>query len=169
MSFGTKEAADHLGVSQTTLKRWVSYFPELFPKDRLGHYMFSEQEMEWLQSIKAEVRSGVPLESVRPPGRRSQPAGSNRDSESIMLRLHQLERMMERKADEVVSAQVLQHRREIDELRQMIQQIADSLEKMRQAAASRDIEPSPRPASPPPFVSENRTARKPRKKIFRLF
>jgi len=183
VSLGTREAAERLGVSQTTLKRWVSHFPDAFPKDRLGHYMFTEKEMEWLEKIKEDVRSGLPIESVKLPGRHVEPApvppgeslwsGENRDSdgspESLLLRLQQLERKVDQKADEVVTAQIYQHRLELEELRQMIRQVAAAVESMRQTAAGLDAEPVPRQAPPAPRTHEKRPARAPKRRVFWLF
>lgn len=76
MKLRTQEVCGKMGVSPTTLKRWVAYFPAIFHKDELGHYLFGEQELELLRHIKAEVRSGVRLEQIRLP---MVPAGSARD------------------------------------------------------------------------------------------
>lgn len=67
MKLRTQEVCGKIGVSPTTLKRWVAHFPSVFHKDQLGHYWFGEQELQVLRHIKAEVRSGVRLEQIRLP------------------------------------------------------------------------------------------------------
>lgn len=54
----TKEAAELLSVSQTTIKRWAAMFPDFFPKDRLGHYTFSKREISQLNYIKDRINQG---------------------------------------------------------------------------------------------------------------
>lgn len=60
----TKEAAELLSVSQTTIKRWAAMFPNFFPKDRFGHYIFTGQEIGLLQSIKERIEHGETLDSI---------------------------------------------------------------------------------------------------------
>ncbi|MBW4083699.1 MerR family transcriptional regulator [Paenibacillus sp. S150] len=132
----TKDAADLLSVSQTTIKRWAAMFPDFFPKDRFGHYTFSEREINRLIHIKDRVNHGEALESIQlSPShgmQSSQPMEENllhdKPLENMLSRLDDIERSLDRKADEVVSVQLLQQREELEDLRQMIKQLAVSLE-----------------------------------------
>lgn len=60
----TKDMAQTLGVSQTTVKRWVSHYPDSFRKDRYGHYVFSEQDVERVRHIKLMVEQGMALDEI---------------------------------------------------------------------------------------------------------
>lgn len=51
-----------------------------------------------------------------------------KDNGELLSRIREIERSVGQKADEVVSAQVLQHRAELDELRQMVSQLASTIE-----------------------------------------
>lgn len=63
----TKDTAVALGVSPTTVKRWVLHFSHCFQKDRLGHYVFSEQDIRRLQHIKSRIEQGSTLEQIELP------------------------------------------------------------------------------------------------------
>lgn len=135
----TKDAAELLSVSQTTIKRWAAMFPDFFPKDRFGHYTFSEREISLLEMIKDRITHGEALErihlnpviDVQPPkSLQEKPLQHTQDKplEDMLSRIHDIERSLDHKADEVVSFQLLQQREELEDLRQMIRQLAVSLE-----------------------------------------
>ncbi|MNB85397.1 Chromosome-anchoring protein RacA [compost metagenome] len=159
--FKTKEAAEQLSVSQTTIKRWAAMFPASFPKDRFGHYIFTTQEVSLLKSIKERLEQGESLDSITLaenqlqaesqsqaeslPHARSLPA-TEPPMQEVWSRLVRIERSLDQKADEVVSVQLLQQRQELEELRRLIQQLAVSIESMQQprlqaAAAYEELHP----------------------------
>ncbi|MHA6531688.1 hypothetical protein [Paenibacillus sp. BAC0078] len=135
----TKDAAELLSVSQTTIKRWAAMFPNSFPKDRFGHYIFSKHEISLLESIKDRITHGEALESIHltPVNDGQQPKllqesrvsyTQDKPMEDMLSRINDIERSLDHKADEVVSFQLLQQREELEDLRQMIKQLAVSLE-----------------------------------------
>ncbi|RKP51645.1 MerR family transcriptional regulator [Cohnella endophytica] len=133
----TKEASELLGVSQTTVKRWASHYPSTFRKDSLGHYMFSGQDVNLLLHIKDQIELGRTLDQISLPGpsplesiRKAESFAQSREESELMSRIREVERSLQQKADEVVSAQVLQHRSELDELRQMVAQLAATVENL---------------------------------------
>lgn len=136
----TKDAAELLSVSQTTIKRWAAMFPDFFPKDRFGHYTFSEQQISLLNHIKDCINNGEPLEGIQlTVANEHQLSSSPQDPlhptdaepmQDILSRIHYIERILDQKADEVVMIQLLQQREELEDLRIMIKQLAASLEPM---------------------------------------
>ncbi|WP_410512874.1 hypothetical protein PaeBR_23515 [Paenibacillus sp. BR2-3] len=133
----TKDAADLLSVSQTTIKRWAFNFPNFFQKDRFGHYIFSEQEIGLLIHIKDRIDHGETLERInlvtnkQPPEPLQDKSPLHTHDKSIkdmVYRIDYIERSLNQKADEIVSIQLLQQREELEDLRQMIKQLAASLE-----------------------------------------
>jgi chromosome-anchoring protein RacA len=135
----TKDAADLLSVSQTTIKRWAAMFPDFFLKDRFGHYTFSEREISQLIHIKDRINHGEALEGIqlilthdkqpaKPLEENLLPHTHDKPMENMLSRIDDIERSLDRKADEVVSVQLLQQREELEDLRQMIKQLAVSLE-----------------------------------------
>ena len=138
----TKDASMLLAVSQTTIKRWASQFPSDFQKDRLGHYVFTGQQINLLLYIKDQIEQGntldqitLPVSPVADPEKKLKIAAVPASENELLSRIREVERSVQQKADEVVSAQVLQHRAELDELRQMVAQIAAAVEIMQGRAA----------------------------------
>jgi len=141
----TREAAERLGVSQTTVKRWASHYPSSFRKDPLGHYVFSQREFGLLEYIKSQIEGGRTLEQIslpEPSAPASTPAASSaaepfsEGKRELLLRIFEVERSLDQKADEVVSAQVRQHRAELDELRRTLVQLAAAVETLESRAAA---------------------------------
>ncbi|WP_232185104.1 MerR family transcriptional regulator [Cohnella silvisoli] len=137
MTVKTKDASELLGVSQTTVKRWVSYYSPYFQKDSFGHYLFSDHEISLLRFIKDQIEQGntlgritLPVNLVSPSERKIGLVPASREDDDVISRIREVERSLQQKADEVVSAQVLQHRAELDELRLAIAQLAASVENM---------------------------------------
>ena len=134
----TKDVSVVLSVSQTTIKRWASQFPADFQKDHLGHYIFSDHQISQLLYIKDQIERGNTLDLIKLPVRAVADPVQKKpvtaippvDDTKLLSRIREVERSLEQKADEVVSAQVLQHRAELDELRQMVAQLAATVETM---------------------------------------
>ncbi|GGG66698.1 MerR family transcriptional regulator [Paenibacillus radicis (ex Gao et al. 2016)] len=141
----TKEAAQQLAVSETTVRRWVSLFPSAFPKDMFGHYIFDDEALDKLKRIKSELEEGTGLPDIKlPPSQEPlllspslQPANSaaapssssiTEEPEPLLIRLGQLESSLSHKADEVVTFQLLHHRQEMEEIRQTLAQLSASVE-----------------------------------------
>jgi chromosome-anchoring protein RacA len=154
----TKEAALELGVSQTTIKRWVSFYHLSFRKDRSGHYIFSDEDMAKLQHIKEQIDQGLIMSQIDvPPVEGAQEASASSelpgaDADELLARIKQLEQRLAQKADDVVSFQVLQHRKELGEIRKSVEQLAATVEDLRST--------QPKPALLP---SEAKSAEQPHK------
>ncbi|XID91301.1 MerR family transcriptional regulator [Paenibacillaceae bacterium WGS1546] len=168
----TKEAAELLGVSVTTVKRWASHFSSEFRKDPLGHYVFSRREIGLLQYIQERIEQGGTLERIVLPGGTPSPddrapsvAVPGRSAEWLS-RLDEIERSLDQKADEVVSAQVRQHRAELDELRRTIAQLAASIEALQMQAKPKEEQTGPE-IRQPTALSPAVPAKK--RKLFRTF
>lgn len=168
----TKEAAELLGVSVTTVKRWASHYSSDFRKDPLGHYVFSRREIGLLQYIQERIEQGGTLERIVLPGGspsptdRASPVFAPEGSAEWLSRLAEVERSLDQKADEVVSAQVRQHRAELDELRRTIAQLAASVETLQKQAQPTDEQIGPEirlQAAHPPVVPAKK------RKLFRTF
>ncbi len=176
----TREAAERLGVSQTTIKRWAAHYPASFRKDPLGHYVFSQREFALLQHIQSEIERGHTLEQITLPGASAsvdKPADSpssptiGADQRELLLRIFEVERSLDQKADEVVSAQVRQHRAELEELRRTVVQLAAAIETLESrttklGSPAKTDEPRLPPAQP--SVQQISLPER-KKKLFRTF
>lgn len=134
MLLKTKQVSDELGVNPTTVQRWVKYFELSCEKNEKGHFLFTNDTLEELKSIKNHLRKGYSMEKIK--------SGSPENSSSVKvisqetfeqrldrfsLRLEQLERQLEEKANEVITVQVLQHRSELDELVKKVTSLEEKL------------------------------------------
>lgn len=156
----TKDAAKLLAVSMTTIKRWAAMFPNFFPKDRFGHYTFSEQQISMLSHIKDQINLGEPLESIHLDAFHDEQMSISSQENPIepsdhepmsklLTRMDHIERTLEQKADEVVMFQLLQQRKELEELRLMIKEVAAALEPIQKTSsqAPSTLEASPSTAA----------------------
>ncbi|MEK3687989.1 MerR family transcriptional regulator [Paenibacillus sp. FSL R10-2736] len=143
----TKEAAELLSVSQTTIKRWAAMFPDFFPKDRLGHYTFSERQISQLNHIKERINQGEALECIHldltndnlPRGPLQENLSPDTDDDpmnKIWSRIGYIEHALDQKANEVVSIQLLQQRAELEDMRVMIKQLSATLETMQKPGSN---------------------------------
>ncbi|BBP92889.1 chromosome-anchoring protein RacA [Bacillus safensis] len=139
----TNEVAKEIGVSSKTIQRWVKQLNIPVARNELGHYEFHEDIVQLLKEVKHQMSEGVILQDIQLPihketVRQSAPAAQTDVSiqriealekqvkELIQQLLHvndaedrlqELERKLaKKKADEGVSYQLLQHRREIEDL-----------------------------------------------------
>lgn len=205
----TKDVARELGVSQTTILRWVRTDPSSARRDRLGHFVFGDPEIAALRRIQASIQAsfhenGNPAQveqseaklrhedgggaaagiadpaaaaadalhaadidadaadapahalpvaadaaaapaapSSSSPGAEATlsdkssasefPSMQDNTPDELFERIGRLELSLARKADEVVSVQLLEHRRELEEIRSTLKQLAASIENMKSA------------------------------------
>ncbi|WP_186446210.1 MerR family transcriptional regulator [Paenibacillus cremeus] len=62
--YTTREAAQALNVSPTTIKRWASHFQSRFSKDDQGHYVFTDHDLEALNFIKEQLEKRQILSQI---------------------------------------------------------------------------------------------------------
>jgi chromosome-anchoring protein RacA len=121
-----------LGVSPSTIQRWVKQANLKMDRNELGHYVFSEDSIEVLRKIQEQVNNGVLLQDIAAATKKKRQAAVKTDNhpnnEKLETKIAELERKMERKADEIVSYQLLQHRREIEELHDTIQALTERID-----------------------------------------
>jgi chromosome-anchoring protein RacA len=123
MGMNTSEAAKLLGVSASTIQRWIKQLDLPMERNERGHYYFNQEDIILLKNIKDQVQNGVLLQDIAPPqtekkirkGTVKTPENDN-TYELLAAKVRELELSMNAKADSVASYQLLQHRSEIEEL-----------------------------------------------------
>lgn len=159
----TNEVAKEIGVSSKTIQRWVKQLNIPVARNELGHYEFHEDIVQLLKEVKHQMSEGVILQDIRLPiheetVQQLSPAAetdaSTRRIEALEKqvkqliqqqlhvtdvenRLQELERKLAKKADEGVSYQLLQHRREIEDLTTKLERLAASLKQPSQIEEKR--------------------------------
>jgi chromosome-anchoring protein RacA len=136
----TSAVAKMLGVSPSTIQRWVKQANLQMERTELGHYQFSEESIEVLRDIQDQLNNGVLLQELKLKGKKPRKATvtapqNDEMYEKLLKRMDHLENKLNGKADDVVSYQILQHRRELEDLQTEITRLNEVIDGMQQVAA----------------------------------
>lgn len=133
----TSEVSKLLGVSHSTINRWITQLKLDIDRTAIGHYRFSEENITLLQSIKEQLQNGIILQNIQTGEKKVRQATITskqviKDESKIVEKLQEkmmlIEKRLDTKADDVVSYQLLQHRSEIEELQKTINKLTKQLE-----------------------------------------
>lgn len=127
----TRAVAQLLGISTSTVQRWVKQLNLEMEKNEQGHYIFSEENIETLKQIKLQLQQGLPLHDISADSKKRsgslKTVHSEENIDKLAVKINQIEGSLHQKADSVVSYQLLQHRREIEDLQEQISSLSDRL------------------------------------------
>lgn len=120
----TRDVANKLGVNQKTIRQWIKHFSLSCESNNSGHYMIDKKNLEYLVYIHEQLKAGKKLADIRLPGKERKVSSDKLDERfsRLLLQIDQLDRKIQSKAGEVVEYQMLQHRKEIDELNDSLAQ-----------------------------------------------
>ncbi|MDM5299749.1 chromosome-anchoring protein RacA [Bacillus pumilus] len=161
----TNEVAKEIGVSSKTIQRWVKLLHIPVARNELGHYEFHEDIVLLLKQVKQQMSEGILLQEIRLPfheetAHQLAPAVETdglaqrmemleqqvnlliqQQSEvpAVEQRLQELERTLAKKADEGVSYQLLQHRREIEDLTASLEQLTNIVKQLSTVKEDKDV------------------------------
>ncbi|OIK10950.1 chromosome segregation protein [Bacillus sp. MUM 116] len=130
----TSEVAKLLGVSSSTIQRWVKQLDLPMERNDRGHYFFNDEDIEVLKKIQAQIQNGALLQEIAPIHEKTTRRGTvkavenNQAMEKLFKKISELEISLNEKADSVASYQLLQHRREIEELQSQVKDLNLQLE-----------------------------------------
>lgn len=120
-----------LGVSSSTVQRWVKHLGLEMERNEFGHYQYTEADIETLKEFKEQIQNGVPIQQIQV--KKQNRRGSVKiqtEHYSLLDKVNKLERSIENKADSVVTYQLLQHRSEIEELKGEIEQLTKQIDEL---------------------------------------
>ncbi|WP_042455705.1 MerR family transcriptional regulator [Neobacillus dielmonensis] len=132
----TGEVAKLLGVSVSTIQRWIKQLDLQMERNERGHYFFREEDINVLKKIHDQLQNGILLQEITPPKDKTvrrgtiKTAGSDEAIEMLNAKIKSLEKDLDGKADSVVSYQLLQHRREIEELQSHVTELSQQIERL---------------------------------------
>jgi chromosome-anchoring protein RacA len=138
MELKTSSVAKRLGVSPKTIQRWIKKYNIPCPRNEAGHYVFDAETIALLEQIKFEQGAALEEDYEETTKEALCPETTFETHvkphlEEMSARLQSVERKLEQKADDVVSFQILQHRKEIEELVEHIQQLESRMAQLEQA------------------------------------
>lgn len=132
----TRSVATLLGISTSTVQRWVKQLNLEMERNELGHFIFSEEDIELLKKVKSQLHEGsllqdIALTKIKRTGivKNGHPE-TETDVAELANKIHLIETSLDQKADSVVSYQLLQHRQEIEELRKQITLLTEQIAQM---------------------------------------
>lgn len=142
----TTAVAKVLKVSPRTIYRWVKQLGLEMERNDLGHYVFTEEDIEQLKHVQDQINKGSILQDVTvnaKKGRKGVIKATVNDemTEKYLAKLEILEKKINQKADDVVSYQLLQHRREIEDLQYEVSKLNERIEilETQQSATKKNI------------------------------
>ncbi|MDQ0857044.1 MerR family transcriptional regulator [Bacillus sp. V2I10] len=144
----TSQVAKLLGVSPKTVQRWVKQLNLQMERNELGHYLFTDEDINTLRDIKDQLNQGILFHEVKvtekkPPRIgivKTEAAESGTDFDELLQKIAELGQKVNSKADSVVSYQLLQHRREIEELNERITELEAKIESFEKQKDKHPIE-----------------------------
>ncbi len=151
MELKTLAVAKQLGVSTKTIQRWVKKYNIPYFKNDAGHFLFNQHALSQLEQIKFE--QAATLEGVWDDAHLKQADieaciaeqvtfqfhmfmdehNFNQRLKSLEETSHHLNRELGKKADDVATFQLLQHRREIEELSKQIKSLTRQLNALKES------------------------------------
>ncbi|WP_338788063.1 MerR family transcriptional regulator [Metabacillus sp. FJAT-53654] len=140
----TAAVAKLLGVSRRTVMRWVSQLNMDLDKNELGHYQFTEADVDRLKEIQEQTNYQSlpqPIQTSHTSRSGTLKSETSVDASKVAAlneRVDELERKMQSKADDVVSYQLLQHRREMEELINKISSLEKKVEELEKSQQKRE-------------------------------
>lgn len=131
----TSEVAKLLGVSTSTIQRWVKQLELPMERNERGHYHFSREDIELLKKIHEQLQNGTLIQEIAPIKEKKIPrkgavkdVENNQALEILFSKVSELEINLHSKADSVASYQLLQHRREIEDLQHLVKDLTQQVE-----------------------------------------
>ncbi|MCM3240540.1 MerR family transcriptional regulator [Heyndrickxia oleronia] len=130
----TASVAKLLGVSHSTIQRWIKQLELEIHRNDLGHFEFSDEDIAMFKQIQAEIQKGKLLHEINLPFKKVRKGKKTQSDQPTTNTLHekliQLEGQINGKADNVVSYQLLSHRREIEDLENEMIKLTNRIEQL---------------------------------------
>lgn len=135
----TTEVAIVLGVSVSTVQRWVKQLDLPMERNDRGHYYFKDEDIQLLKNIQEQLQNGAVLAEIAPVTEKKSPrkgtiktVEQDKTIDLLMTKVKEIEINLHAKADSVTSYQLLQHRREIEELQNHITELTNKFDRLQQ-------------------------------------
>lgn len=142
----TRAVAKYLGVSSSTIKRWVKLLELPLEKNELGHFTYMDEDIAVLKAYKEQQSEAILTYQEIASGKDSRKGkifrSTEEENDMLINRIMCLEAIVHSKADEVVTYQLLQHRKEMEEMQSIITQLEERIGSL-EAQAAKALSPIP--------------------------
>lgn len=146
MELKTHEVAKELGMAPRTIRKWVQKHNIPCSKNDYGHYVYDAKAIARLETLKAnsEIAGTFEWFDADTPNpqkvKRNDTTPIEQKMEALMERVSRTEQLVQQKADDVVSYQLLQQRKEMEELTKKVEKLEEMLDQL-QAKQGKKLEP----------------------------
>jgi chromosome-anchoring protein RacA len=107
-------------------------------RNELGHFIFTEENIKLLEQVKKQSQNGNQPQNIKTEHKKRteithQPTHEMIQQEELEIKLQDLETKLYQKADSsIITYQLLQHRREIDDLQEQVHQLTETITQLEQ-------------------------------------
>ncbi|WP_242261473.1 chromosome segregation protein [Bacillus cereus group sp. BfR-BA-01453] len=159
MEYKTPFIAKKLGVSPKAVVRIAQQLNLTIEKNKYGHFIFTQDDLD--QMLEYHLSQIEKSQNTHPTQKTSSNDFEQLTAQlnTITRRLDRMEEQMQDKANDVVTYQLLQHRREMEEMLERIQKLEATLKKEEPIYITPDTKP----------IYEREKKPKRRKMIFSIF
>lgn len=166
MKLNSGEVSKLLGVSVSTIQRWVKQLELPMERNERGHYIFKKEDVDLLKLIHKKIQEGVLLQDIVPQCEKKVRKATIKTTEEndkavemLMVKINEFETRLNTKADSVTSYQLLQHRKEIEDLQNQLHTLANRITELESK-----LNPPEAPEQPPvleeSFKNKKKTGKK---------
>lgn len=142
----TKDVSRVLSVNPTTIQRWVKYFELPCEKNEHGHYLFDDTNILQLKEIKQQLSIGLPMSQVQITHLNQTESFEQTKLDHVLLKFDQMaerldyvESQLEEKATNVVNIQLLQHRRELEKLHNLVENLKAEINELKTTEGQNEV------------------------------
>ncbi|MCM3617120.1 MerR family transcriptional regulator [Sutcliffiella horikoshii] len=135
MELKTHEVAKELGMAPRTIRKWVQKYNIPCTKNDYGHYVYDAEAISLLETLKtnSEVAAAYDYDTVNPPSQKNPEKDVTivqQRMDTLLERVTRTEQLVQQKADDVVSYQLLQQRKEIEELTKKVEKMEGIIDQL---------------------------------------
>ncbi len=169
----TSEVAKLLGVSASTIQRWVKQLGLPMEKNERGHYHFNSEDINLLKEIHEKLQNGILLHEITPMNEKKnvrkgtvKAVKNDQTIEKLLMKVNDLENSLHAKADSVASYQLLQHRREIEDLQDNVKKLTQQIDQLQNQVNQLNL---PSQIEKPIVFDQTKTKRKKKNFVSSIF
>jgi chromosome-anchoring protein RacA len=169
----TNEVAKLLGVSTSTIQRWIKQLALPMERNERGHYHFTPEDIDLLKKIHEQLQNGTLLQDLTQVNeKKKMRKGAVKTVENdqafatLVAKVKELELSLNAKADSVTSYQLLQHRREIEDLQGQVKELSQQVLFLQEQLTELK---NPSPSEKPLVLEHGKVKRKKKNFVSSLF
>ncbi|SDH06204.1 chromosome-anchoring protein RacA [Alteribacillus persepolensis] len=130
--YKTKDVANTFHVTTGTVLKWVKKHDIPFSVNQYGHYCFEEKHLSLFEDIKNQNQKHYTPQAERKETVSAQQLTDKMAGLEEKIKI--VERMVSNKADDIVSFQLREHRKEVQDINKRLRKIEERLYKIEETS-----------------------------------